>query len=197
MLRKTTIIGMAEHPSRWGVCTASASRFRYPATAIKRLSLMEVRPLTTADADAIAAWRYPGRYSTYDVHQIVSPALGYRAVGREAELVGYCCFGPSARVPEVDEEDGTLDVGYGMRPDLVGHGLGRAFVATILDFGMREFFPRRVRLLILRWNERSWKVAKALGFEEKGLVPSAEGDFLVLVRPTSNLGTTSLRPSDL
>jgi hypothetical protein len=27
---------------------------------------MEVRPLTTADAEAIAAWRYPGRYSTYD-----------------------------------------------------------------------------------------------------------------------------------
>jgi hypothetical protein len=33
---------------------------------------MEVRPLTTADAEAIAAWRYPGRYSTYDiVHQIL------------------------------------------------------------------------------------------------------------------------------
>ena len=38
----------------------------------------------------------------------------------EGELVGYGCFGAPARVPEVDEEAGALDVGYGMRPDLMG-----------------------------------------------------------------------------
>jgi RimJ/RimL family protein N-acetyltransferase len=134
---------------------------------------MEVQPLTRADAEAIAAWRYEGRYSTYDVHEVVTPAGGY------------CSFGDTARVPGVDGEEGTLDIGYGMRPDLVGQGLGRAFVAAILAFGVRRFSPQWLRVLILSWNARSRKVAEALGFEETGRVPGAEGDFLVLVRPGS------------
>jgi RimJ/RimL family protein N-acetyltransferase len=72
-----------------------------------------------------------------------------------------------------------------MRPDLVGQGLGRAFVAAILAFGVRRFSPQWLRVLILSWNARSRKVAEALGFEETGRVPGAEGDFLVLVRPGS------------
>jgi [ribosomal protein S18]-alanine N-acetyltransferase len=143
---------------------------------------VEVRPLTRADAEAIAGWRYPDRYSTYDVKEILTPAGGHWAVFHDGELVGYCSFGAPARVPGVDEEAGTLDVGYGMRPDLVGHGLGREFVSAILAFALRRFAPRRLRLLILTWNERSRKVAEALGFKQERIAPSAEGDFLVLVR---------------
>ena len=93
---------------------------------------MEVRPLSAADTKAIATWRYPGRYSTYDERELVTPQRGYWAVVHRDELVGRCCFGPEARVPGIDEEEGTLDVGYGMRPDLVGQGLGHAFVTAIL-----------------------------------------------------------------
>lgn len=81
---------------------------------------MEVRPLANADAEAIATWSYPGRESTYDVGAIVTAEQGIWAVEDSTELVGYCCFGLEARVPGVDAEEGTLDVGYGMRPDLVG-----------------------------------------------------------------------------
>ena len=74
----------------------------------------EVRRLTEADGRGIATWRYPDRYSTYDVGEVVTAADGYWAVvGEEEELVGYCCFGQEARVPGVDEEHGTLDIGYG------------------------------------------------------------------------------------
>ncbi|SRR6266516_1717185 len=144
---------------------------------------MEVRPLTSADAEAISTWRYRGRYSTYDIGEIVTPAQGYWAVTHEGELVGRCSFGAEARVPGVDEEEGTLDIGYGMRPDLVGQGMGRAFVTAILDFGVQEFSPQRLRVLVLNWNERSRKVADALGFETKETVSRAEGDFVVMTRP--------------
>lgn len=63
--------------------------------------------MTKADAEAIAAWRYRGRYSTYDVGEIVTSARG--SVAHETELVGYCCFGPEARVPGIDEEEGTTE----------------------------------------------------------------------------------------
>jgi [ribosomal protein S18]-alanine N-acetyltransferase len=144
---------------------------------------MEVRPLSEADAEAVATWRYPGRYSTYDVGEIVTPVRGSWAVAQRDELVGYCCFGPEARVPGIDEEEGTLDVGYGLRPDLCGRGVGPAFVTAILDFAVAEFSPQRLRLLILSWNERSRRVAEVLGFEHDRTVRSDEGDFLVMLRP--------------
>jgi [ribosomal protein S18]-alanine N-acetyltransferase len=146
---------------------------------------VHVRALTPADAEAIATWRYPGRDSTYDVGEVVTPQRGFWAVDHEAELAGYCCFGHEARVPGVEEEADTLDVGYGMRPDLVGHGRGREFVAAILAFGVSSFEPRLLRVLVLSWNERSRKVAAASGFDAAGVVTSAEGDFLVLTKPVN------------
>ena len=149
---------------------------------------MEVRPLTDAQGGLIASWRYPSRYSTYDVGEIVTAADGYWAVvGEGEELVGYCCFGQEARVPGVDEEQGTLDIGYGMRPDYVGKGLGRIFVAAIVDFAVDNFRPQQLRLLILSWNLRSRKVAEALGFQNTGIARSGERDFLVMTRSAPGL----------
>ena len=139
---------------------------------------MKVRELTDRDVRDISAWRYEGDYATYDVTGGVSPGLGYFAVERAGRLAGYCCFGAEARVPGVPAEAGTLDVGYGMRPELVGRGLGRAFVGAILAFGMRRFDPERLRMLILRWNVRSRRVAEGHGF----VVSGSFGEFDVLRR---------------
>jgi RimJ/RimL family protein N-acetyltransferase len=145
---------------------------------------MKIRTLTETDAEAVATWRYPGRYQTYDVSEVVTSEAGFWAVEHEATLVGYCCFGHEARVPGAVEEAGILDIGYGMRPDLMGQGLGREFVGAILDFAVRRFSPSRLRLLILDWNDRSRKVAVALGFKSEGVLRSTEGDFLVMTRAT-------------
>lgn len=95
---------------------------------------MEVRALTTADAAAIAAWRYPGRYSTYDFDDASVLSSDHWAVSEAGDLVGYCCFGAPARVPRAEPEPGTLDVGYGLAPDRMGGGHGHRFVAAILHF---------------------------------------------------------------
>lgn len=145
---------------------------------------MKIRTLTEIDAEAVATWRYPGRYQTYDVREVITSATGFWAVEHEATLVGYCCFGHEARVPGAVEEPGILDIGYGMRPDLMGQGLGREFVGAILDFAIRRFSPSGLRLLILDWNDRSRKVAVALGFESEGVLRSTEGSFLVMTRAT-------------
>src|SRR4249919_209263 len=124
---------------------------------------MNVRPLTPSAVQEMSSWRYPGRYATYNLGDVGS-LKGSWAVWEGEVLVGHCCFGAEARVPGVEAEDGTVDVGYGMRPDLVGQGLGPRFVSAILDFAVREFAPRRLRLLVLGWNERSRRVAERLGF---------------------------------
>ena len=145
---------------------------------------MEVRPLTLADSHQIASWRYPGRYGTYDVDELVTAERGFWAVYDEGQLVGYCCFGDEARVPGVIEEPGILDVGYGMKPDLMGRGFGRDFIRSILEFGAGEFGPRRWRLLILDWNARSLAAARSVGFDEEGTIRSTEGVFVVMTGTT-------------
>lgn len=85
----------------------------------------------------------------------------------------------------MDEEQGTLDIGYGMRPGFIGKGFGRVFVTTIVGFAGDEFGSQQLRLLILIWNQRSRKVAEALGFQNTGIARSGERDFLVMIRPAS------------
>ena len=138
--------------------------------------------MTATDAAAIASWRYPGRYATYDVHDPPTTESGSWSVVRGGELVGYCSFGERARVPGAIEEDGTVDVGYGMRPDLMGQGLGREFIAAILAFAAERFAPRRFRVLILDWNGRSRAAARSAGFVEDGTIESIEGTFVVMTR---------------
>jgi len=140
---------------------------------------VRARELTVDEAERPLGWRYSGPYATYDAEGPLRPEHGFFAVEDDAgSLVGYACVGAEARVPGVDEEAGTVDVGYGMRPDLTGQGHGREFVGAILAYVVARDPDARLRMSILRWNERSRRVAQAHGF---GIVGAA-GEFDVLVR---------------
>jgi RimJ/RimL family protein N-acetyltransferase len=143
---------------------------------------VEVRPLTPEDVAAIAAWRYPGRYSTYDFDDPGELASDSWAVAEAGERVGYCCFGAPARVPGAVPEPGTLDVGYGLAPGRMGGGYGHRFVAAILDFAREQHAPERYRLYVLDWNERSRRTAARHGFVTEATLENDEGTFLVMVR---------------
>jgi RimJ/RimL family protein N-acetyltransferase len=139
---------------------------------------VRARELTVDEAERPLGWRYPGRYATYDARGPLGGDRGFFAVEDEGDLVGFGCVGAEARVPGVEEEPGTIDVGYGMRPDLVGQGRGRSFVAAVLDHVTERNPGTRLRMSILRWNGRSRRVAEGHGFRVTG----RSGDFDVLVR---------------
>jgi [ribosomal protein S18]-alanine N-acetyltransferase len=143
---------------------------------------MDVRALTADDAATIASWRYPGRYSTYDMNEPSILAADHWAVAEAEELIGYCCFGAPARVAGAEQEPGTLDVGYGLAPELMGRGLGERFVGAILSFALERYDTERLRLYVLEWNERSRKVAAGHGFAVESVLASDEGPFLVMGR---------------
>jgi [ribosomal protein S18]-alanine N-acetyltransferase len=140
---------------------------------------VRARELTVEEAERPLDWHYPEPFSTYDAAGPPGSGLGYFAIDDDGgELVGYGCVGAEARVSGVEEEEGTIDVGYGMRPDLVGQGRGREFVGAVIARAAKEYPTARLRMSILRWNERSRRVAQAHGFR----VVAQVGEFDVLVR---------------
>jgi RimJ/RimL family protein N-acetyltransferase len=136
---------------------------------------LAVRQLTAADAEQIATWRYDGQWRTYDSRPedgLLSAEAGYQAVVDPATgaLVGYICTGAEARVPGLAEKAGVIDVGAGMRPDLVGSRIGSEFGAAVLGYiaahaGAGDF---RLRAAVLDWNERSLRLCSRLGFRRVG-----------------------------
>ena len=146
--------------------------------------------LTQADADAIAEWRYPEPYSFYDwtadpddLRELLEPARrgeAYWAVRDDAdELVGYFDF--------KTKEEGTLEIGLGLRPDLTGRGLGASFLTAGLDFARARYSPEGFTLAVATFNERAITVYERAGFA-RGRVymhwtNGAEWEFIEMSRP--------------
>lgn len=135
---------------------------------------MMFAPMTREAASAIARWEYGGDYAVYDMggdsEDTISELLDgcyFVTLDAEGNLMGFACFGVAARIPVVepfDWEDGSLDVGVGMRPDLCGRGDGTAFFSGVLAFAFERFGVRRWRLSVASWNERAIRVYRKCGF---------------------------------
>jgi hypothetical protein len=83
-------------------------------------------------AKALTTWRYPAPFDLYDSDpddvdlylRSEESGAGYWSVLNERrELIGFCCFGAEARVRGQDAIEETVDVGGGVRPDVVSLGI--------------------------------------------------------------------------
>jgi len=108
---------------------------------------------------ALRSWRYPPPYHFYDgdVDPPLNPERFFGAFDEDGELVGFYYF---------EEKPPELDYGLGLRPDLVGQGLGLEFFRAGLDFAHERYRPRRVYLHVAEFNERARKVYERAGFVE-------------------------------
>jgi len=146
--------------------------------------------MTRAFADQVAGWRYPPPFDTYDVDgpevdHLLRPDYRYQIVWEGETGIGYCCFGADARVPGGDYSSDALDVGWGMRPDLTGHGHGRAFVGAIVEFALDAYRPAGLRVTIAEFNTRSQRAAASGGgfTLERDRFTAADGmRFIILER---------------
>jgi ribosomal-protein-alanine N-acetyltransferase len=155
------------------------------------------RPINEEEARAVVAWRYEAPYDFYDMandpeglEELLGPPerrRGYYAALSGGELVGFVCFGPGGQVPSFDyADDGSLDIGLGLRPDLTGRGLGFEFLIACLEFGRRRFAPTGFRLAVAMFNERAIRVYERAGFRrvEVFMHHTNGGDypFLLMIR---------------
>jgi [ribosomal protein S18]-alanine N-acetyltransferase len=132
-------------------------------------------PMNDEEARAVVSWRYEAPYYFYDMandpgglEELLGPPerrRGYYAVLSDGELVGFFSFGPGGQLPSFDyADDGSLDIGLGLRPDLTGKGLGLEFLLAGLEFGRRHFSPAGFRLAVAMFNGRAIRVYERAGF---------------------------------
>ena len=151
---------------------------------------MRIAPLDLVHARAICTWRYDPPYDCYDMtgarpEELLDDAAGFVALlDDRGELIGFRSFGPDGRVPGWEYDDSALDTGGGLRPDLVGRGLGRDAIRTALAHGRATFAPPAFRVSVASFNARALRTVESLGFERVGhFQATTDGrDFEVLVR---------------
>lgn len=151
----------------------------------------EMHPMDHGTALAAAAWKYPPPYAIYNMSadkETLAEMTGGRfyAVFRDQEMVGYFCFGRSARVPWAAKEgyysQEYIDIGLAMRPDLTGRGSGLEFFTCGLEYAGVLFPGMPIRLTVAAFNQRARKVYQRAGFIETDefSVPGGQ-DFLIMV----------------
>lgn len=154
---------------------------------------LTVQPIGRDDALEILSWKYD---EPYDFYNMDDDGIGellngtYFTVFENGVLIGYCCFGNSAIVPTgikhgAYPDNGALDIGLGMRPDMTGHGRGYAFVRSILEFAQSEFNATPSRLTVAQFNKRAIALYHKLGFEPIMMFLVGDVEFLTMERKTA------------
>ncbi|MCL2421717.1 MAG: GNAT family N-acetyltransferase [Defluviitaleaceae bacterium] len=128
-------------------------------------------PMIEEYAHQISQWKYDGIFSFYNPSQEDSDELMdgtyFVCIDQNEMLIGNYCFGKNARIPTVEEnvyDDGFLDIGLGLKPDLCGKGYGLSFFIDGLKFAQKTFNTNDFRLSVATFNERAIKVYKKAGF---------------------------------
>jgi len=147
-------------------------------------SPLQIRPMTVADAEAVCRWRYEGELASYDippaefvesVECMTDPGNGFFAVRRGNELIGFCSMGADGQVPGGPYDDSAVDVGAGMRPDIVGKRVGSQFLREVVTFLRSMAGDAPLRATIASWNGRALAAAQAAGFHSRQTFESPSG----------------------
>ncbi len=105
----------------------------------------------------------------------------------QEELEGYCSFGPDGRVLGGGYSDKSLDIGMGIRPDLIGQGRGKYYAQAVAEYGAYQYGMQQLRVTIAGFNKRAQRVWDRLGFEQvqKFVKTNSADEFVVMVRHRS------------
>jgi [ribosomal protein S18]-alanine N-acetyltransferase len=118
---------------------------------------VRIEPASQDTHQLLVTWRYPPPYDFYDrdAEPVLNPEWFFEARDERNDLIGFYYFEP--KPPD-------LDYGLGLRPDLIGRGLGLDFFLAGLAFARERYNPRRVFLHVADFNERARRVYERAGF---------------------------------
>jgi ribosomal-protein-alanine N-acetyltransferase len=125
------------------------------------------KPMNEGDAHTIAQWHYEEPYTFYDFDQdpedleeLLNPQswrdFYYSVLDEQGTLVGFFSF---------QNEEDTVEIGLGLRPDLTGKGAGFDFMKAGLSFAKQRFSPTFFRLAVATFNQRAIRLYEKVGFQ--------------------------------
>jgi [ribosomal protein S18]-alanine N-acetyltransferase len=134
------------------------------------MSRWTIAPMTQAEAEAVAAWHYPGEYAFYDAATVPEDMEDLLDSARRGDAY-FGARGPGADLEGfvyLDRKDaGAVEIGLGLRPDLTGRGLGAAFTGAAIQLA-RDRGAERITLAVAAFNVRAITVYERAGFAETG-----------------------------
>ena len=124
------------------------------------------RLLTDDDVEAMRAWRYEAPYDTYDGSAEPDDLPRPGDPDASAVWLGATRSGSDrlAGFVECTPEDGAVEIGLGLRPDLTGRGLGPGFVTAIVEEVRTRWPMSGIWLDVFPWNERAIAAYERAGF---------------------------------
>lgn len=146
----------ASSPSPDAIARSDAGRYQF-------------RPMRLADARTAGRWRYPPDYAMYDLDPVV---LVMTALLR-APLRGLGFHALSVSLPDdamigvfsLIQRGQDIELGVGMRPDLMGHGLGLGMMLASMDYARALLHPATFSLTVATFNTRAITVYERAGFQ--------------------------------
>jgi [ribosomal protein S18]-alanine N-acetyltransferase len=137
---------------------------------------LEFQPIERSQALAILNWHYTHPYDYYnfdpdtihsDLTYLLDPENAfYSILSCSGELIGFCSCGLDGQVPGGDYSAKALDLGMGIRPDLVGQGLGKHYAQAVMCYLSNKYKVQNLRVTIAAFNQRAQRVWEQLGFQQ-------------------------------
>lgn len=130
----------------------------------------EIRKMKQHEAMDIADnWKYNDEYAFYDMtediedyEEIVNESKrgdNYYSVINDNSLYGFFC---------ISQNENSIEIGLGMKPEYTGIGKGLEFVNTILKYVKMNYKVKTILLDVASFNVRAIKVYERAGFCTKG-----------------------------
>ena len=163
--------------------------------------MLKFRPLMKESALAILKWHYISPYDCYNFNANTTSEDLYYLLDRknaffallsvQGQLEGYCSFGSDGQVDGGCYSTKALDIGMGIRPDLVGQGRGKLYAQAVVKYGINGYVVEQLRVTIAQFNKRAQRVWQQLGFEqvEKFVKVGTKDEFVIMTRAVSPLST--------
>ncbi|MFT8321303.1 MAG: GNAT family N-acetyltransferase [Bacillus sp. (in: firmicutes)] len=148
-------------------------------------------------AEHVLNWKYEYPYDFYndeDKKESIAELLGnpyFVVLNTTREIIGFFCIGYAAQVPNGylfgAYEDGYIDIGFGLKPELTGRGNGFFYLSFILQYIEEKYKGMPIRLTVAKFNRRAIHLYEKVGFVKRIEFDNLITEFQTMVKEQCGL----------